>query len=105
MQTNCFLNSLKEANITPIFKKDDQLDKCNHRPISILPLISKVYERLIYNQLSKYTERFLSQILCGFRKAHDTQHRLFKLLQSKQNDLNNGGYVGTIVMHLRKACD
>ena len=47
-----------------------------------LPLISKVYERLIYNQLSEYTESFLSHILCAFKIPHSTQHALFKLLQS-----------------------
>ena len=82
IETGCFPDSLKEANITPIFKKDDPLDKSNYRPVSILPLISKVYQRLIYIQLSEYTESFLSHILCGFRKTHSTQHAFFKLLQS-----------------------
>ena len=49
IETGYFPDSLKEANITPIFKKDDPLDKSNYRPVSILPLISKVIERLIYN--------------------------------------------------------
>ena len=53
IETGCFLDSLKEANITPIFKKDDPLDKSNYRPVSILPLISNVVERPIYNQLSE----------------------------------------------------
>ena len=105
IETGCFPDSLKEANITPIFKKDDPLDKSNYRPVSILPLISKVYQRLIYNQLSEYTESFLSHILCGFRKAHSTQHALFKLLQSWQKELDNGGFVGTILMDLSIAYD
>ena len=105
IETGYFPDSLKEANITPIFKKDDLLDKSNYRPVSILPLISKVFERLIYNQLSEYTESFLNHILCGFRKAHSTQHALFKLLQSWQKELDNGGFVGTILMDLSKAYD
>ena len=91
IETDCFPDSLKAANITPIFKKDDPFDKANYRPVSILPSISKVYERLIYNQLSEYSESFLSHILCGFRKAHSTQHALFKLFQSWQKELDNGG--------------
>ena len=79
--------------------------KSNYRPISILPLISKVYERLIYNQLSQYTENFLSHILCGFRKAHSTQNAFFKLLQSSQKEIDNGGFVGTVLMDLSKAYD
>ena len=71
-EIGCSPDSIKAANVTPIFKKDDPLDKANYRPVSILPLISKVCERLICNQLSEYSESFLSHILCGFRKAHST---------------------------------
>ena len=105
IEAGCFPDSLKAANITPIFKKDDPLDKANYRPVSTLPLISKVYERLIYSQLSEYSESFLSHILCGFRKAHSTQHALFKLFQSWQKELDNGGFVGTILMDLSKVHD
>ena len=41
IETGYFLDSLKKVNITPIFKKDDPLNKSNYRPVSILPLISK----------------------------------------------------------------
>ena len=57
-ETGTFPSSLKSGNITPIFKKDDPLDKPNYRPVSILPLLSKVYERIIYNQLSQHSEQF-----------------------------------------------
>ena len=73
---------LEQGNISPIFKKDDPLDKENYRPVSILLLLSKVYEKLIYNQLSDRVENIFNVILCGFRKARNTQHALFKLLQS-----------------------
>ena len=53
IDTGCFPDSLKKASITPIFKRDDPLDKSNDRPVSILPLISKLCERLIYSQLSE----------------------------------------------------
>ena len=46
------LDCLKQANVSPIFKKDDPLDKENYRPVSILPLLSKEYEKLLYNRLS-----------------------------------------------------
>ena len=57
-------------------------EKANNRPVSIFPLFFKVYERRMFKQLSNHTKYFLSQILCGFRKAHSTQHALFRLLQS-----------------------
>ena len=59
----------------------------------------------MFNQLSSHTKYFLSQILCGFRKAHNTQHALFRFLQSWQRELDESGYVGTILMDLSKAYD
>ena len=89
--TNCINNSLSEgffpdclkrANITLIGKKNDPLDKENYRPVSILYLISKVYERAIFNQLPEYMQKVLNKILGGFRKAHSTQYVLFRLLKA-----------------------
>ena len=64
----------------------------------------QVFERVIYNQLGKYMDIHLNKVLCGFRKAHSTQHVLFKLLRW-QNELDNSGLVGTILMDLSKAYD
>ena len=75
-ETGIFPSNLKLENITPIFKKDDPLDKSNYIPVSILSSLSKVYERIIYNQLSQHSKQFLNSILCGFPKAHNTQHLL-----------------------------
>ena len=49
--------TLKNANVTPVHKKDDPTDKTNFRPVSVLPLLSKVFERIIYNQLGKYMDK------------------------------------------------
>ena len=97
--------TLKNANVTPVHKKDNPTDKTNFQPISVLPLLSKVFERVISNQLGKYMDTFLNKVLCGFRKDHSTQHTLFKLLQRWQNKLDNSGLVGTILMDLSKAHD
>ena len=66
-ETGNFPDSLKMANVTPVFKKEDPLDKSNYRPVNILPLLSKVYERVIYNQLSEYSNNFLSVVLHGYK--------------------------------------
>ena len=62
-----FPNSLKLAEVTPAYKKDETIDKKNYRPISLLPSISKIFERLLYSQIFNYIEQFLSPYLCGFR--------------------------------------
>ena len=79
-----FPDSLKCANVRPIYKKVDPFDKKNYRLVSILPLLSKVYERVIYEQASSYFEPFFSDILCGYRKEPGRQHALFELLTSWQ---------------------
>ena len=48
---------------------------------------------------------FLNSLLCGFRKAHSTQHALFRLLQAWQKELDQCGFVGTVLMDLSKAYD
>ena len=70
--------------------------------MSILPLLSKVYERVLYEQASNYFEPFLNEIFCGFRKAHSTQYALFKLLTSWQTSLNRGRFVGSILILCQK---
>ena len=71
-----FPDELKLAEVTPIFKKKDCLNKENYRPVSLLPHMSKVFERIIYKQLEKFFENKLSDILTGFRKNHSAQHSL-----------------------------
>ena len=59
-----------------------------------MPLLSKMSERLIYDQLNEYLEEYLNSLLCGFRKTHSTQHALFRLLQEWQNELDTSGLLG-----------
>ena len=58
---------------------------------------------MIYEQASNCFEPILNEILCGFRKAHGTQHALFKFLTSWQNSLDGGRLVGSILIYLSKA--
>ena len=102
---NKFPDTLKLSDIVPVFKKLDPTDKTNFRPVSVLPLLSKVFEKIMYDQLYEYAETFLNKLLCGFRKAHSKQHALFRLLQKWQKELDSSGIVGTIVMDLSKAYD
>ena len=59
---NKFPDSLKLSNIVPVHKKKDPTDKANYRPVSILPLLSKVFEKVMYIQLYDYIENFLNLV-------------------------------------------
>ena len=61
IDSTIFPINLKNADITPAHKKGDRTDKCNYRPVSILPTISKIFERFLYNQISIYMEPKLSE--------------------------------------------
>ena len=67
--------------------------------------MSKVFERIIYNQINEYIEPFLSNLLTGFRKNHNTQHSLLKMLESFKEALDKGNSVSAIFMDLSKAFD
>ena len=96
---------MKLANITPVFKKNDRTDKSNYRPVSILPNLSKVFERCIYKQLSAYFDRILSKQQCGFRKGFNVQHSLLKLLEKWSQSLDQGLEFGVLLTDLSKAFD
>ena len=84
--------SLKYADITPIFKKDDKTDKTNYRPISILPNLSKIYERFMQNQMYPYLNQIFSKYQCGFRKGYNAQHCLMATIEKWRKFLDTGGY-------------
>ena len=100
-----FVDELKLAEVTPLFKKADSFDKSNYRPVSLLSHISKVFERMIYNQVTEYIEPFLSKILTGFRKNYNTQHSLLKIPENFKEALDKGNSVSPIFMNLSKAFD
>ena len=100
-----FPDELKLADIIPSFKKGSSTDKINYRPISLLPVVSKVFERLLANQLTEYLEPSFSKLLCGFRKGHSTQHAILNLLRNWLNAIADKLKVGAVLIDLSKAFD
>ena len=79
--TGTFPDELKIADINPVFKKEDQNDKTNYRRISLLLLISKIFRKVLYQQIEDFANKILSPKLCRFIKGHSTQHALLNLLK------------------------
>ncbi len=98
-----FPDELKLADIIPVFKKGNAYDKSNYRPISLLPVLSKVFEKLITKQFNPFIEHWFSKNLCGFRKGYSTQHALLNMFRKWQRHLNTSGRIGAILMDLSKA--
>ena len=105
LRNNIFPDVLKNAEITPCFKKGDKGEKGNYRPVSILSNFSKVFERLIYNQLNEFMEIKFSKFLTCFRKIHNPQYALLKMIEKWKTQLNKRKETGVINMDLSKAFD
>ena len=73
---------MKLADVTPAFKKKKPLDKTNCIPVSVLPTISKIFDKLMEKQLNLYIKNHLSPYLCGYREGYSTQQALLALIES-----------------------
>ena len=105
IKNGVFPHSLKLADLTPVHKKDDSTDKSNYRPISILPTVSKIFERLMYNQAANYMNSYFSPYLCGFRSGYGTQYSLIRMLANWEDALDNKKIAGALLTDLSKAFD
>ena len=79
-RTSEFPDPLKLAQVAPIHKKNSTMEKGNYRHISILPVISKIDERSINEQLSEFFESHFNSYLSAFRPGYDTQITLLKII-------------------------
>ena len=77
-----FNESIKNANITPVFKKGHRKSKENYRTVSILPVISKTFEKLLCKQITIFIDLLLSRYQGEFRKGFSAQHCLLAMLEN-----------------------
>ena len=76
-----FLNKLKYAYKTPVFKKDDPTKAKNYRPVSVLPGVSKLFESLMNKKISFCIDQFLSLYMCDYRKGFSARQSLLSLIK------------------------
>ena len=102
-----FPNQCKKAKIKQIFKKGSKLEVVNYRPISLLPLISKVFEKCIHDQLQIYLTKFdiIYKMQSGFRSDFSTDTCLSHLHNEILMGFDSGEYTRMILIDLQKAFD
>ena len=86
-----FPSELKRADVVPAFKKEDSTLVENYRPIRLLPIISKFFERIMLNQITTYMNEYLSPYLCGYRKGCNKQAALCSLIEKGKQIIDNKG--------------
>ena len=85
-----FSKELKLSEVIPVYKKLDLLQKENYRPVSLLPHVSKIFERIIHKQITNYMTDKLAHSITGFRKSHGTQNSLAVMLEKWKRVLDKG---------------
>ena len=105
--TGKFPNCLKLAYVTPIYKSDDAKLFSNYRPISVLPILSKIVEKCIYSRLISFISKH--NILCdsqyGFRKGYSTNLALINYHNNLTTKLHDNNFVISLFIDLKKAFD
>ena len=105
IEKGLFPDDLKLADASPIFKKEDSSKKENYRPVSILSHMLKAFERILYKQIDTFITTKFSPYLLGFRKNHNAQYSLLKMIETWKKHLDKGEKIEVKPMDLSKAFD
>ena len=98
---------MKQAQVVPLFKSGAQ-EKCgNYRPISLLPNLSKIFEKAMYNHLYSFLEtmQIISPLQFGFRKMHSTNHALISIIEHVKSIVDHGKFACGLFLDFQKAFD
>lgn len=93
----------KQARVTPILKSGSRDQACNYRPVSILPVFSKVLERVVSNQLTAFikTNNLLNPLQFGFRPQHSTETANCFLVEQFKLAVDRGEIIGAVFLDLK----
>ena len=102
----CFLSAWKMEQVTPLFKKNNEFKKENYRPVTVLPALNNIYERLLVEKLGGFCQAILSDfIYSSYRKFHSCEMVLLKLTEDWRAMFDKGKLVVVVSMDLSKAFD
>ena len=107
ISTGCFPSTWKTAQVTPLFKSGSREDTSNYRPISVLPVLSKILERHVATSICKHLHSYdlLYNLQSAFRPNHSTETALIKLTDELLFNMDNNMVTGLAFVDFRKAFD
>ena len=107
IEKSTFPDECKIAKLKPLYKKGSKLEPKNYRPISLLPIVSKIFEKLVHYQTQNYLDKhgILYKYQSGFRTKHSTDTCLTLLNNTILNGMDRGFLTGMILIDLQKAFD
>ena len=105
IEKSAFSEDAKIACVRPVFKKDERTKISNYRPVSILNVFSKIYEKYLHEDLTNHVNKIFSSFVSAYRKQYSTNHVLIRLIEEWKKWLDNKNHVGSVLMDLSKAFD
>ena len=107
INNSVFPNKWKEAKVTPLYKNGSPEEVNNYRPISILPVMSKVLEKHVHDSLSEFLHEFdlLHKTQSGFRPQHSCETALVNMIDSWLDAIDKGKMIGVVLVDFKKAFD
>ena len=105
IRSGTFPAILKNGDITAVFKKGVEGSKENYRPVSILPIISKIFEKIVSKQIRNFMDSLLSKYQCGFRRGFSAQDYLLAMLEKFKSSVDNGKVFGVLLTDLSRELD
>lgn len=107
IRTGIVPNGFKVGKITPVYKSGPRNILDNYRPITVLPVCSKIFEKCIYKQLMQFleTNNLLSCQQFGFRSGRNTEIAVTIFVDEIRKNMNNGMFTGAVFIDLSKAFD
>ena len=96
---------MKRADVAPIFRKGNDNESENYRPVSMSSTFSKVFQKLLFEQVHDYIKNKFTKHRTGFRKSDSTQNALLVVLENWKVILNKKTQSGSFFMDLSKAFD
>ena len=107
LETSDIPIDFKTAKVVPLYKKGNKNEEGNYRPVSILPVVSKIFERVVYNQVCTYLNEnnLIFPYQSGFRTGYCTDTALIYLGDKIRCNMGSGLYTGMVLIDLQKAFD
>ena len=105
INSSTFPSILKLADIIPVYKTDCQYEKSNYRPISVLPNLPKIFEKVLYDQISSFLGNILFKYQTGLRKGFSPQSCLVAMIEKFKTSLCQGGEYAGLLTDMSEAFD
>ena len=98
LSTGIFVDDWKDARVNPIYKEGSRRNIGNYRPISILPIVSKVFEKEVFRELYQYLNEnsLLSKFQSGFRPGYSTASTLIQMCDTWFENIDNRKLTGVV---------